>query len=186
MNGLVFYIGLGLGLALAAGLRPFLPALLAGALGSAGDLGVSFAHSGYAFLQSDWWLLALAAAFVVAWALQLVLGVARLDTARAIRVSRVLAEGAKPLGEENVWKWMSAWRASRFLPPQGMEAIPRSEKSAVRLSAQEAATTVLAASSPMFIANTLVKGTAVVLLASRFGFFMVIFGVVQLLSAYYS
>jgi Domain of unknown function (DUF4126) len=79
MNGLVFYIGLGLGLALAAGLRPFLPALLAGALGSAGDLGVSFAHSGYAFLQSDWWLLALAVAFVAAWALQLWLGVARLE-----------------------------------------------------------------------------------------------------------
>jgi hypothetical protein len=48
------------------------------------------------------------------------LGVARLDTARAIRVSSVLAEGAKPLGEENVWKWLSAWRASQFLPPQGM------------------------------------------------------------------
>jgi hypothetical protein len=79
MNGLVFYIGLGLGLALAAGLRPFLPALLAGALASGGDLGVSFAHSGYAFLQSDWWLLALAAAFVAAWALQLWLGVARLE-----------------------------------------------------------------------------------------------------------
>ncbi len=52
MNGLVFYIGLGLGLALAAGLRPFLPALLAGALASAGALGVSFAHGPTAFLQS--------------------------------------------------------------------------------------------------------------------------------------
>ena len=40
MNGLVFYIGLGLGLALAAGLRPFMPALLAGALASSGVLGV--------------------------------------------------------------------------------------------------------------------------------------------------
>jgi hypothetical protein len=79
MNGLVFYIGLGLGLALAAGLRPFLPALLAGALGSGGDLGVSFAHGGYAFLQSDWWLLALAAAFAAAWGLQLWLGVERLE-----------------------------------------------------------------------------------------------------------
>jgi hypothetical protein len=79
MNGLVFYIGLGLGLALAAGLRPFLPALLAGALAAGGDLGVSFAHSGYEFLQSDWWLLALAAAFAVAWALQLGLGVARVE-----------------------------------------------------------------------------------------------------------
>src|SRR5207302_254963 len=36
MNGIVFYIGLGLGLATACGLRPYLPTLLAGALGSAG------------------------------------------------------------------------------------------------------------------------------------------------------
>jgi hypothetical protein len=80
MNGLVFYIGLGLGLALAAGLRPFLPALLAGALASSGGLGVSFAHSGYAFLQSGWWLLVLTLAFVAAWALQLALGVARVES----------------------------------------------------------------------------------------------------------
>jgi hypothetical protein len=73
MNGLVFYIGLGLGLALAAGLRPFLPALLAGALGSAGALGVSFAH-GYGFLEEGWWLLVVTVAFVAAWALQLLGG----------------------------------------------------------------------------------------------------------------
>jgi hypothetical protein len=79
MNGLIFYIGLGLGLALAAGLRPFLPALLAGALAASGSLGVSFAHSGYEFLQADWWLLALTATFVVVWALQLRLGVVRLE-----------------------------------------------------------------------------------------------------------
>lgn len=116
------------------------------------------------------------------------LGVARLDTARAIRVSSVLAEGAKPLGEENVWKWMSAWRASRFLPPQGMEAIARSEKSTIRLSPQEAAVAVLAASPPTLGVSvdpsTLVKGTAVVLMASRFGFLTVVFGVLQLLSSY--
>lgn len=73
MNGLVFYIGLGLGLALAAGLRPFLPALLAGALGSAGALGVSFGH-GYGFLEQGWWLLAVAVAFVAAWAAQVLAG----------------------------------------------------------------------------------------------------------------
>jgi hypothetical protein len=77
MNGLVFYIGLGLGLALAAGLRPFLPALLAGALASSGALGVSFAHGGYEFLQAGWWLLAVTVAFVAAWALQLLLGATR-------------------------------------------------------------------------------------------------------------
>jgi hypothetical protein len=79
VNGLVFYIGLGLGLALAAGLRPFLPALLAGALGSSGALGVDFAHSGYAFLQAGWWLLAVAVVFAAAWVLQLVLGVTRVE-----------------------------------------------------------------------------------------------------------
>jgi len=75
MNGLVFYIGLGLGLALAAGVRPFLPALLAGALGSGGALGVGFSHSDFAFLQADWWLLAVTVALLAAWIAQLRLGV---------------------------------------------------------------------------------------------------------------
>ncbi len=43
MHGIFFYIGLGAGLAAACGLRPFLPLLLAGALASAGALGVDFA-----------------------------------------------------------------------------------------------------------------------------------------------
>jgi hypothetical protein len=74
MNGTFFYIGLGAGLAVACGLRPFLPLLLAGALGSAGALGVSFAHGRYHFLQSSWWLLAVALALVLAYALQLLFG----------------------------------------------------------------------------------------------------------------
>jgi uncharacterized protein DUF4126 len=60
---LVLDILQGLGLATATGLRPFLPALLAGALAS-GDLGVDFDHTEFAFLESPWWLLALAAALV--------------------------------------------------------------------------------------------------------------------------
>lgn len=77
MNGLVFYIGLGLGLALASGVRPYLPALLAGALASSGVLGVRFAHGDYHFLQAGWWLAALAAALVVAYVSQLALGAPR-------------------------------------------------------------------------------------------------------------
>lgn len=73
MNGLVFYIGLGLGLAAACGMRPFLPVLLAGALASSKALGVTFAHGGYSFLEADWWLLVAAAALVVSYALQLLL-----------------------------------------------------------------------------------------------------------------
>jgi hypothetical protein len=74
MNGTFFYIGLGLGLAAACGLRPFLPLLLAGALASAGALGVSFGPSGHAFhfLEADWWLLIVTVALVLAYVLQLV------------------------------------------------------------------------------------------------------------------
>ncbi len=74
MSGLVFYIGLGLGLAAACGVRPFLPLLLAGALASSRVLGVTFAHGGFGFLESSWWLLAVVVALVVSYGLQMLLG----------------------------------------------------------------------------------------------------------------
>jgi hypothetical protein len=77
---LVLYIGLGAGLATAAGLRPFLPALLAGALGSGDLLGVGFDHGSYSFLESNAWLIAVAVALVAAWAAQLGLGSDRLES----------------------------------------------------------------------------------------------------------
>ncbi len=73
MNGIFFYIGLGLGLAAACGLRPFLPLLLAGALGSDGDLGVGFGSGSFHFLQADWWLLVVTVTLILAYALQLLL-----------------------------------------------------------------------------------------------------------------
>jgi hypothetical protein len=54
----------GMGVSAAAGLRPFLPTLLVGAL-AADDLGVDFDHTDFAFLESEWFLLAIAVAFVV-------------------------------------------------------------------------------------------------------------------------
>lgn len=71
MHGTFFYIGLGGGLAAACGLRPFLPLLLAGALASAGALGITFGHGSFEFLQEGWWLLAVTVAFVLAYAAQL-------------------------------------------------------------------------------------------------------------------
>jgi hypothetical protein len=73
MHGIFFYIGLGLGLAAACGLRPFLPLLLAGALASSGTLGISFSADPYRFLQESWWLLVVAVALVAAYALQLLM-----------------------------------------------------------------------------------------------------------------
>ena len=99
MNGLFFYIGLGLGLAAACGLRPFLPLLLAGALASSGALGVSFSGAGFAFLGSAWWLLVAAAGFVLAYALQMLLGLApTLDPGERSRRGELLAASIAGVG----------------------------------------------------------------------------------------
>jgi hypothetical protein len=71
MNGLFFYIGLGIGLAAACGLRPFLPVLLAGLLASSSALGLSFAEAPFRFLQANWWLVIVTVTLVLAYVLQL-------------------------------------------------------------------------------------------------------------------
>ena len=53
----------GLGLGAAVGIRPFLPAAVTGVL-AAGDLGVDFDGTSYAFLESPIWIGALAVALV--------------------------------------------------------------------------------------------------------------------------
>jgi hypothetical protein len=66
---LVFEIGQGAGLAGATGVRPFLPPLLAGALGR-GDIGVDFDGSGWDFLESPGFLLAVVALAVISYGLE--------------------------------------------------------------------------------------------------------------------
>jgi hypothetical protein len=61
---LVLDICQGMGVSAAAGLRPFLPTLLVGAL-AADDLGIDFDGTDFAFLESAWFLLAIAIALVV-------------------------------------------------------------------------------------------------------------------------
>ncbi|HEU4979319.1 MAG TPA: DUF4126 family protein [Solirubrobacteraceae bacterium] len=55
----------GAGLAAAAGIRPFLPTLAAGAL-AAGNVGVDFDHTKFAFLERAWFLAIVAAALLIA------------------------------------------------------------------------------------------------------------------------
>lgn len=54
----------GIGVSAATGIRPFLPTLAVGALASA-DLGVDFDGTKFAFLESEWFLLAVAVALVI-------------------------------------------------------------------------------------------------------------------------
>jgi hypothetical protein len=60
----------GAGLAGAAGLRPFLPALVAGLCATA-DLGLDFDDTDFAFLEAPWFLALLAALAIAALAVQL-------------------------------------------------------------------------------------------------------------------
>jgi hypothetical protein len=94
MNSLFFYIGLGIGLAAACGLRPYLPTLLAGGLGSGGALGVGFTGH-FHFLQQGWWLVAVAVVFVSSYLFQLRLDSERFQAAVAPAiVAQAVALGA--------------------------------------------------------------------------------------------
>jgi uncharacterized membrane protein YgdD (TMEM256/DUF423 family) len=61
---LVFDILQGIGVAAAVGIRPFLPALVVGAL-AAGDVQIDFAHSSFSFLQSAPFLLVMVIGSIV-------------------------------------------------------------------------------------------------------------------------
>ena len=65
----IFDILTGIGLALAAGIRPFLPALAAGAMASANAL-IDFDHTDLSFLESPGWLLEIVVVLIVIVVLQ--------------------------------------------------------------------------------------------------------------------
>jgi hypothetical protein len=65
---LVFDICQGIGVAAAVGIRPFLPALVTGAL-AAGNVEIHFSHTDYSFLQSVPFLLAMAVCVAIGLAL---------------------------------------------------------------------------------------------------------------------
>src|SRR4051794_17632616 len=62
-------IGQGAGVSGATGVRPFLPALLAGALAK-GDSGIDFDGTNYSFLEKPAWLVVVLALAVMAYALE--------------------------------------------------------------------------------------------------------------------
>jgi hypothetical protein len=155
MHGLFFYIGLGLGLALACGLRPYLPALLAGALGSAGALGVSFAHGHFTFLESDWWLLVVVGVLALTYLLQLRLGAERFDatwgqvvSAHCVALGALLFAGTLCAHGKHWWPGLVGGAAAAALGRWA--ALPVLEGARVRLtdrSAKEALTVYLDAAA---------------------------------------
>jgi hypothetical protein len=76
---LAFDIFQGIGVATAVGIRPFLPALGAGAL-AAGDVELHFDHTDFSFLQSAPFLLAMAVCAIALALIERRLGAERLET----------------------------------------------------------------------------------------------------------
>jgi hypothetical protein len=117
------------------------------------------------------------------------LGVARLETKRAVRVSNVLAESVKPLDEENVRKWLGSWRASGFLPPEQKEAMAGLKKSdeetGIQVSAGRTAEAGTATPLPAFKMVALLKGAGILLLAYKFGFLVAFFASLRMLYSYF-
>lgn len=75
---LVFDIFQGIGISASVGIRPFLPALVAGGL-AAGDVEINFDHTNYSFLESTPFLLGVAIAAIVLALLERRLGRETLD-----------------------------------------------------------------------------------------------------------
>jgi hypothetical protein len=122
MHGTFFDIGLGLGLATACGMRPYLPALLAGALASSSALGVSFDAAHFRFLSSSWWLLAVAIVLAASYLAQLRMGSERFDgvasgsvTAQAIAVGALLFAGTLAAHGETWWPGLLGGAAAALL-----------------------------------------------------------------------
>jgi hypothetical protein len=154
MNGTFFDIGLGLGLASACGLRPYLPTLLAGALASSSALGVRFGGAHFQFLRSGWWLLAVAAVLVATYVAQL-RGAGRFDGvgsgiifAHAVAAGALLFAGTLAAHGETWWPGIAAGAAAATLAR--VAVVPVLEGARARLPdrpAREALTLYLDAAS---------------------------------------
>jgi drug/metabolite transporter (DMT)-like permease len=159
MHGLFFYIGLGLGLAAACGLRPYLPTLLAGALGSAGALGVLFTGH-FHFLQAGWWLVVVAVVFVSSYLLQRRLGQERFQAvvapailAQAVAVGALLFAGTLAAHGDAWWPGLIGGAAAAALALRASGPVVFGARARLPdRSAREALTIYLDAAALLFAA----------------------------------
>jgi Domain of unknown function (DUF4126) len=106
----LFDIMTGVGLASAAGIRPFLPGLAAGAF-AAGNLTIDFEGTDLSFLEASGWLLALVVVLVLVVVLQRRMGAEAVEggvigsilSGIAVGVAAVLFAGALSDHSENWW-----------------------------------------------------------------------------------
>ena len=115
----------GMGVSAAAGLRPFLPTLLVGAL-AADDLGVDFDGTDFAFLESAWFLLIVVVALAVT-----TLARTRLETAAGeavlsgigLGLGALLFAGTLDDRHGTWWPGILAGLVCAFIAQQGARAL---------------------------------------------------------------
>jgi hypothetical protein len=137
----------GMGLAAAAGIRPFLPGLVAGALATA-NLTIDFDGTDLAFLEAPGWLLALVVALIVAVLLQRRLGSDRLDAGPVgaalsgigIGIGAVLFAGALADHSDTWWPGLIGGVLCAALAQQAARNLFRRTRARLDAGAREALT----------------------------------------------
>jgi len=122
----VFDILTGIGLALAAGIRPFLPALAAGAMASANAL-IDFDGTDLSFLEAPGWLLALVVALIVVVLVQRRAGetstLASVVAGLGVGVGAVLFAGALADHSDTWWPGLVAGVACALLAESAVRGL---------------------------------------------------------------
>ena len=168
----------GIGLAAAAGIRPFLPGLAAGAFASA-NLTLDFDGTDLAFLESPGWLLALVLALIVAVVLQRRFGAEATDTGPigaalagvAVGVGALLFAGALADHTDTWWPGLIAGLACALLAQQVARALFRRTRARLDASGREALT-VYADGSSLILAVLSIVVPPVSVLALSFAAFL--------------
>ena len=135
----------GLGLSAASGIRPFLPALAAGAFASA-DVGVDFDGTDLSFLESTGWLLAIVIATVIAVVAQRRMGSERMDTGPvgaalaglALGIGALLCAGSLADRAETWWPGLPAGIAAALLAQVAVRDLLRRTRARLQGNDREA------------------------------------------------
>lgn len=158
---LAFDIFQGLGIAAAAGIRPFLPALVVGAL-AAGDIQLDFKHTDYSFLQGSPFLLAvLVVACVLAvaeWRWRSVADRRSVTLAMlvpSLAIGAILFAGALAQNEHTTWPGLAAGVVCAAIGAAA--TVPLLRRVRARLDSEAAGATALFADG----ASILVAGLSV-------------------------
>jgi uncharacterized membrane protein YgdD (TMEM256/DUF423 family) len=143
----VFDILTGAGLGAAAGIRPFLPALAAGAFASA-NLTIDFDRTDLAFLEAPGWLLAIVVALLVTVIAQRRLGAERMEngplgaavSGLALGVGAVLFAGAVADHSDLWWPGLIGGLLCALLAERAVRTLVRRTRSRLDPKAGEALT----------------------------------------------